>query len=60
MKPAVMTDLDVGIRMGIAAVEGARVNVQVNLKSQTDQDSVAAASVKLKEIAQRLAEFPPP
>lgn len=60
VKSAVSTDLDVGIRMGIAAVEGARANVQVNLKSQTDQEAVTAASVKLKEIEQRLAAFPRP
>jgi glutamate formiminotransferase/glutamate formiminotransferase/formiminotetrahydrofolate cyclodeaminase len=60
VKPAVLTDLEVGIQMGMAAVEGARVNVQANLKSQTDQESVAAASAKLAAIAQRLAAFPRP
>ncbi len=57
VKPAVSTDLEVGIQMGIAAIEGARANVLANLKNQTNQELVAAASAKLKDIEQRLAEL---
>lgn len=56
VKPAVSTDLEVGIQMGIAAIEGARANVLANLKNQTNQGLVAAASATLKDIEQRLAE----
>ncbi len=56
VKPAVSTDLEVGIRMGIAAIEGARANVLANVQSQTNQDIVAAASAKLKDIERHLAE----
>jgi glutamate formiminotransferase/glutamate formiminotransferase/formiminotetrahydrofolate cyclodeaminase len=55
VKPAVLTDLEVGIRMGIAAVEGARANVEANLKSQTDPELAAVATSKLKDIEQRIS-----
>lgn len=57
VKPAVSTDLEVGTQMALAAIEGGRANVQANLQSQTNQDIAAAASAKLKDIEQRLAEI---
>ncbi len=56
VKAAVSTDLDVGIQMGIAAGEGARANVLANLKSQSDEDLVAAGTSKLMEIERGLAQ----
>jgi glutamate formiminotransferase/glutamate formiminotransferase/formiminotetrahydrofolate cyclodeaminase len=56
VKPAVSTDLEVGIQIGIAAIEGARANVLANLNDQTNQGLVATVSAQLKDIEQRLAE----
>lgn len=56
VKPAVGTDLEVGIHMAIAAGDGARANVLTNLKSQSDEERVAAGTSALMDIERGLAQ----
>jgi glutamate formiminotransferase/glutamate formiminotransferase/formiminotetrahydrofolate cyclodeaminase len=57
VKSSVATDVKVGLRMAVAAIEGARENVLVNIKSQTNQEVVSQISTKLQAVERSLEEL---
>ncbi len=57
VKSSVATDVKVGLRMAVAAIEGARENVAVNIKSQTNQEVVSQIWTKLQTVERSLEEL---
>ncbi|MEW6246734.1 MAG: cyclodeaminase/cyclohydrolase family protein [Nitrospirota bacterium] len=57
VKSSVATDVKVGLRMAVAAIEGARENVTVNIKTQTNQEVVSLISTKLQAVERSLEEL---
>jgi glutamate formiminotransferase/glutamate formiminotransferase/formiminotetrahydrofolate cyclodeaminase len=56
-KPAVRTDLEVGLLMAVAAARGALANALVNLKGLQNQEFVSSVQNRIKGIEQSLVEL---
>jgi len=56
-KPAVASDLKVGLLLALAAIEGALENVKTNLKSQKDQSLNKDLAIRIQAITQSLVEL---
>ncbi len=57
VKPSVATDVKVGLWMAVAAIEGARENAAVNLKSLTNQDVASHLKTKLQAVERSLEDL---
>lgn len=56
-KPAVASDLKVGLLLALAAIEGALENVKTNLKSQNNQSLNKDLAIRIQAITQSLVEL---
>lgn len=57
VKPAVASDVRVGLFMAVAAIEGGLENVQANLKSQQNQQLAGEFAPRIQAITQSLVEL---
>jgi len=56
-KPAVASDLKVGLLLALAAIEGALENVKTNLKSKKNQSLDKDLAIRIQAITQSLVEL---